>query len=453
MQVEYVQKLCGFIYILVLIFFNKYGIIIMYNYVLIFLEISYMKFKIKLTALLIVIPMLFGMVSCGEPVDVNVDNLLVLSSKNIVFETLNETKTIEALSTAALTQDELIWTSSDPAVATCEKGVVVSRGYGICVIKAITPNGATASCVINVIDPNLTINFSNDSLMFKNVGEQFTLNATNFDGHPINTIVTWSSSNHSVAVCEKGVIKSTGYGMCTIRAVASNGAFATCAITVIDPSKPVVQLELPEGKEQISFDGVGEEFTIPALTLPNENSKITWMSSDESVAVCENGVVRSVGDGICAIVALSADGGSAACVVNVGNSPIGTTPPEDIMTYAMHNAGKTIKHIDKRTGEVISEFIILSYTFEWEIVNGVLVITPYYHGVKTYDRDGLDGTNQIKGEFNLYTQKDQHCETKSYRVTGVKVGDLFTIEGDRFGVAIIRTEVRPFYTTISLITE
>ena len=126
------------------------------------------------------------------------------------------------------------------------------------------------------------------------------------------------------------------------------------------------------------------------------------------------------------------------------------------MTFGINNVGKTLKYIDRKTGQVIAEFILVSYTLEYSFDPAnpnTLIIVPHYNFVKTFDIDGLDGDNTVVAEFNLYTKNDKHCETRSYRVFDKKVGEFFTVEGARFGVAVIDGEIRPFYMTVSLITD
>lgn len=64
---------------------------------------------------------------------------------------------------------------------------------------------------------------------------------------------------------------------------------------------------------------VGKTFTLKATVLPNDanNKKVTWKSSNESVATVDSGVVTGKSAGIAVITATTANGKSSACVVTV----------------------------------------------------------------------------------------------------------------------------------------
>lgn len=95
--------------------------------------------------------------------------------------------------------------------------------------------------------------------------------------------VSWSSSNTSVAtVNSNGTVTAVGSGSAVITATSSNGAKATCNVSVTIGS-----------------------------------SSITWTSSNTSVATVSGGTITAVGRGDAVITASTANGTQATCSVHV----------------------------------------------------------------------------------------------------------------------------------------
>lgn len=75
------------------------------------------------------------------------------------------------------------------------------------------------------------------------------------------------------------------------------------------------QIQLNKGQAAIE---IGENLTLTAQILPEgANKTITWISSDESVATVENGVVTAKAWGTTTITATTVNGLSASCIVSV----------------------------------------------------------------------------------------------------------------------------------------
>ena len=94
--------------------------------------------------------------------------------------------------------------------------------------------GAEETRAISKLEPvqvtSIKLNKSKKSL---NIGDTFTLTATVKPNNATDKSVTWSSSNTSVAtVDENGVVTAVSEGTATITATASNGAEASCTVTV-----------------------------------------------------------------------------------------------------------------------------------------------------------------------------------------------------------------------------
>ena len=112
--------------------------------------------------------------------------------------------------------------------------------------------------------------------------------------------------------------------------IYDDDADTTCNIcgyvrTVTPEIVPVSQITLNKAEASIS---VGNSETLTATVAPENaaNKALTWASSDEDVAIVENGIVTAVKAGAATITATAADGSgkSAVCKVIVTGD---TTPP------------------------------------------------------------------------------------------------------------------------------
>ena len=222
---------------------------------------------------------------------------------------------------AEATSKNVIWTTSNSAVATISStGVVKAVGGGTATITCAAQNGSgvKATCNITVKVPISGIRLNKSSLTLEKGASQ-TLTATIL---PEDTTedkkVTWTSSEPSVAtVNSSGKVTAVGAGTTTITA-SCGGKTATCQVTVkisissINLSK--TQLTLEKGSTETLTTTI-----LPADTT--EDTTVTWTSSNVSVAtVTSEGEVTAVGRGTATITA-SCGGKTATCNITV-NVPI-----------------------------------------------------------------------------------------------------------------------------------
>lgn len=205
-----------------------------------------------------------------------------------------------AISTSGLS---IVYTSSNPAVATIVNNFVHITGIGTTIITA-TQNGspefaaASASTTMNVIKGSPIINFL--PIPTKLVSSpDFDPFATTIAG----LTITYSSSDPLVAQIVSGKVKLTGVGNAIITASTAgtanyNPAFATQALTVEKGFQTINFPQLPQtSPASPDFD--------PGATV-NSNLPITYVSSDPSVVTIVNGKIRVVGIGVANITASQA---------------------------------------------------------------------------------------------------------------------------------------------------
>lgn len=130
----------------------------------------------------------------------------------------------------------------------------------------------------------------------------------------VDGLVSWSSSDDNVAtVSSEGLVTAIALGDAVI--TASYGGFSDeCKVSVVDIAVESVQLN----KIELTLIK-GEKETLVATVSPEEadNAKVTWSSSDESVAtVSSEGEVLAVYPGN-AVISATAGGITATCDVVV----------------------------------------------------------------------------------------------------------------------------------------
>lgn len=217
------------------------------------------------------------------------------------------------------------WKSSNKNVATVNSsGKVTAVGKGTATITCTTKDGGyTATCKITVKKINVTgLSISEESLEI-DVGQSERIFADIRPSDASNQNVTWKTSDKSVAtVSSTGKVTGVGVGSVKITCTTKDGGYQkTCKVTVkyTDPDRYQKVLGVKLDKSSISIKK-GSTYKLTAKVVPTDawNRKVNWVSSDESVATVEEGVVKAVGKGTATISAITQDGGwKSSCTVNV----------------------------------------------------------------------------------------------------------------------------------------
>ncbi len=246
----------------------------------------------------------------------------------------------------------LIWTSSDPSIATVsEDGIVTAKKNGNAVIKATSKDsGLSDECQITVsedakiveeplpinptpspepsptitptptpVPPVLTGIKLNKTKVTIIKGKTLKLKVTAKPNKSIKLpALKWSSSNKKIASVDKnGRIKAKKKGKVTITVKTADGRYkATCKVTVKNPVK-VKSVKLNKSKATIK---VGKTIKLRATIKPQNatNKKVTWSSSNKKIAtVNKNGKVKGIKKGTVTITVKTKNGKKAKCKVYV----------------------------------------------------------------------------------------------------------------------------------------
>ena len=239
----------------------------------------------------------------------------------------NQTQKVIASVIPANANDKTItWSVLDNTIATVDNtGLITAKNAGETTLT-IQSGSITKTRKIKVLKEveGLNINIPNQTLK---KGETIDLIATPTTAAEETGVITWTSSNPSVATVENGKVTaiSPNDGSASTAIITATWTSnmnpqhketVTSTITVIDP---ITKIEL--NKDSLTLEGKGKEEKLEVKLTPNITSSdktITWTSSDNSVAtINNNGVVKSVGKGSATITATTSNGLTASLNVTV----------------------------------------------------------------------------------------------------------------------------------------
>lgn len=272
-----------------------------------------MKNRIKLFC--IALAGAFLLTACGGPKLIGV----ALPETPLVLAT-GETATAETSytydgETPENAQPEVVYTSSDEAIATVdENGVITGVAEGETTITA-TVGELSASRTVSVIIPVDSLTAEDISLHLADGAAPLTYVVTpeHFTGN-----LTFASADESIATVDAaGQVTPVAVGDTTVTVTAPNGLTATAAVHVWDGPKA---LTLTPGKTEITTGG-GTQIAV-ADEAGNEVAaeSLTWTSSDESIATVTEGWVDVTGTGAVTITA-STEYGVSTSVELTGVAP------------------------------------------------------------------------------------------------------------------------------------
>ena len=152
------------------------------------------------------------------------------------------------------------------------------------------------------------------------VDETAALTATVIPTGAANRKVSWTSSDETVAtVDESGNVTAVGAGTATVTVTTEDGGFtASCAVTVKAKVISVTGVTLDKTELELTVDDTAK-LTATVAPANADNAKVSWTSSDVTVAtVDENGNVTAIGAGTATVTVTTEDGSfTATCTVTV----------------------------------------------------------------------------------------------------------------------------------------
>ncbi len=225
------------------------------------------------------------------------------------------------VSPANATNKAIIWMTSNDSVATVDgNGQITPIGIGTAIITVITQDGGfDAQCTVTVTEYSTPVQSVslNENTLTLNVRESKTLTATILPADATNKLITWSSSDSTIATVDQtGKITAIVAGTAIIMVTTADGGHtAQCTVTV--NNVPVTGVTLNENSLELFVE---ETKTLTATVAPDNvtNDTVTWSSSNNGIATVANGVVTAVGVGTAIITVTTADGNKTdTCTVEV----------------------------------------------------------------------------------------------------------------------------------------
>jgi uncharacterized protein YjdB len=234
---------------------------------------------------------------------------------------------IPVFAPADATARDIIWLSSNSAVATVANGAVAGVGGGTATITAISSANSNISARATVsVTAALTGISVRPATLRLGTGSTSQLTVTY---EPSDTTaerdISWSSGNSAVATVDPstGEITAVSTGSATITATskATSSISASATVNVVVPD-PITGLTLSQSSLDLargSYGALTPVFT-PASTTDTE---IIWSSNNPAVATVSDGRVTAVGKGTATITATSKATSSISATVAVTvNAPL-----------------------------------------------------------------------------------------------------------------------------------
>ena len=214
----------------------------------------------------------------------------------------------------------LIWTSSDPAVASVDgTGKVTGHSEGTASITACNERGEKTACFVTVRKSTVARPVLNTTELALTITEQEPAPSAQLkleqNDRGFIYVRQWVSSSPSVAqVSSSGTVTGQSSGRAVISALTTAGQVLRCTVTV---TSEIGRVRM--SKNAMLLQAVGASQKLTAQAAGGKNTAMTWLSSNPDVAqVSTDGTVTAVGDGETVILAVSPEGRADACYVAVG---------------------------------------------------------------------------------------------------------------------------------------
>ncbi len=287
-----------------------------------------LKWLITLTCLLTSV---LGLIACNNnPSD---KTELVLDNEVLVMDILDE----QELTYLYNGKKEIVWSVSDPTVASLTDGVIVALKQGQTTVTAtagkvsdsllLTVNDVNAS-LLGVSVDNLQVSMYVDDTCY--LTPTLTYNGKNVSNASFDFE---SSSVEIVTVSTDGVITANSIGETE---VFVNATFFGKTTGVIVNVTVIPSGEIALNKDAVNIFALGEyngetfvnTSTVLATVKEKQTLKndaiVSWSSKNENVAIVEDGVITAVSSGSTEIVAtyVGEDGVSVKAIVMVNVNPV-----------------------------------------------------------------------------------------------------------------------------------
>lgn len=216
---------------------------------------------------------------------------------------------------------EIESSSSPNVISISSNGVVTGLSNGTATVRVTTENNKTTTGFVTVQTSPIGIQLNKNNVTLDLTANPKSIQLTSTilpSTANVQNVVKWSSSNSSIAtVGNDGTVIGVSNGTAVITATTQNGKTTKCNVKV--QTSPV-SLSLNKAKTTLNMTGTKTTKLYPVYDpkTSNVNTKLTWKSSDTSVAtVDQDGNVTAKKNGTTVITATTQNNKSATCIVTV----------------------------------------------------------------------------------------------------------------------------------------
>ena len=255
------------------------------------------------------------------------------------------TDLLATVTTDTATNKNVIWKTANSAIATVDQtGRVTAVNYGTTVITAVAEDGggATATCVVQVVEPVTSITLT-DKELHMIAGDTYIIGATILPSNATVKTLRWESTNPAVAtVDEDGEVTAVAGGKCRIYAYSTDGneVKAYCTVYVTNVTNATA---LTLNSSDITIK-IGENRQLTVKSTPTEITEdLAWYSTDTGiVTVDQKGNIVGRAEGTANVVVYGKESGvEGICKVTVVSDVIKANSVKINSTEITMLAGKT----------------------------------------------------------------------------------------------------------------
>ena len=268
---------------------------------------------------LLAIAMFIAVCSCSSEHDIAITSIR-LDRSSLTLLKGEQGKLVATIAPENATNPEIVWKSSNPAVATVDmNGNVNALVAGTAdVIAGTTDEKISATCQVSVIVNVSSIELSQLSVTIEK-GKSIRLVANIKPNDATDKKLNWETSNPDIVeIDDNGNITAINGGNATITVKSADGKIsASCLVTVVVPVQSVSITQ----KEIILIKGQTAVLNVEVSPLDATIKDVLWTTSNNDIVSVDNGEIRALGVGTATITAESLDGNkTATCLVKVNKS-------------------------------------------------------------------------------------------------------------------------------------
>ena len=270
--------------------------------------------------------------------EINIDSKELGLINDRIFMNEGDVITVNATTTPASLQDQLVWTSSYPKKVSVDNGVIKALDIGKTIIT-VSAGRISKSFEVMVFWRIKSVILNVHELRME-VDEQTQLKVKfQPDIDEIDRTLEWTSSDTDVVEVYDGFVTAKAPGSAVITVKTVNGLTDQCKIDVIIPASGIAFDLFGSGVDGDEvYMEVGDYRELKVVVFPeNSTDRLTWSSSNENIVSVTDGLLEALSSGQAYVTVSTESGQSAEVKVNVGSSPIEDIFADETLEIDIYN--------------------------------------------------------------------------------------------------------------------